>query len=295
MKKIKIPCIAICLCLIFSCEKETQLYIPKPTTKLVVNSILVANKPIEVYVGKSNYALDTNSMYIENALVQLINLKNGSIDTLLYSGNGIYTSVNQICIENTIYTIKVVTTEFERATSTAYVPESIKFTDYTFNKDAGIGRDGFKNKILTVKFEDDVETVDYYMLLLEWYSLDSIPMQGYVHNNVWYSYSPIVMAEGGEDEFIFSDVLFNGKQAAIPMNFHFWDYDTFYNLNYCVKCYLITVNQDYYKYHKSNILYQNSENDIWQVNSPPQIYSNIENAFGIFSGINVADSIIINF
>lgn len=277
-----------------SCEKETQLDIPTSTTKLVVNSILHAGKPMKVYVGKSNFALDTSSMYINDAIVVMKNIRNNLIDTLLYTSGGIYTTSSQVCESNTSYTVSVQTSEFETVISTTTVPASVKFADYSFTNDAGIGRDGFKNKLLEVEFTDDIESANYYMLLLIWSSLDTIPMQGYISNDAWYSYSPIIVAEGDENQCVFSDELFNGSRVTIPMNFHFWDFEEWYDLNYRIKCYLVTLNEDYYKYHKSYILYQASLNDIWQVNSPPQIYSNIENAFGIFSGINVADSIIIN-
>jgi hypothetical protein len=294
MNKTKFFCVGLSLLVCFACEKETLLDIPLPTTKLVVNSVLSAGKPAKVYVGKSNYALDTSAMYIENAHVTISNSSNTAIDTLWFTNDGYYKSTNQFVMGDTYYTMMVTVPEFDPVITTTYVPASVKFADYSFTNDAGIGRDGNKNKLLEVEFVDDIESINYYMLLLVWSSLDTIPMQGYVSNNEWYSYSPIIVAEGDEDQCVFSDELFNGSRVIIPMNFHFWNYEEWYDLSYRIKCYLVTLNEDYYKYHKSYKLYRESLNDIWQVNSQPQIYSNIENAFGVFSGINVADSIIIN-
>lgn len=277
----------------FACEKETELEIPRPKQKLVVNSILRANEAIDVYVGKSNFVLDANLIYITDAQVIITN--NNNQDTIPFAGNGFYSTETVICKENNTYSIEIITKEFEKAIATTHVPATAKFSNYSLNHDAGIGREGFRNKVLTVSIPDNSETRNYYMLMLEWHSLDTIPVQGFVHNNEWYSYSPIIIAEGDEDEYVFSDILFNGKLAEIPMNFHLVDYEIHYDLRYCMKCYLITISEDYYKYHKSYMLLQESEDNIWQMNSPPQLYSNIDNAFGIFSALNISDSIIINF
>ena len=48
----------------------------------------------------------------------------------------------------------------------------------------------------------------------------------------WYSYSPIIIAEGDEYEKTFSDKLFAGDTAVIPMYFHMWDLDYWYSIIY---------------------------------------------------------------
>ncbi len=284
----------VLLIILSSCEKETELDIPRPQQKLVMNGILIANQPIEVYVGKSNYALDTNSAYIPNAMVN-VRTGTGKSYTLEYINKGIYNNEKLICYEDSTYKVEVQAPGFEKAEANVKVPQSVNFSDYTFEREAGIGKDGFDNKRLTVSFYDDENNKNYYMLLFEWHSPDSLPGHGYIKNDAWYSYSPVIMAEGSEDEYLFSDKLFNGQKVSIPMNFNVWDFDIYYDINFLLKTYLITVSESYYLYHKSYNRYLESENNIWLSNSPPQIHSNVENALGIFSSVNVCDSIIIEF
>jgi hypothetical protein len=282
-----------------SCEKETQLDIPKPETKLVVNSILVADQPIEVRVGKSNYTLESNAAYISNAIVVLHNKENS--DTLIHQEKGIYANKNLIAQEGEIYDLVVDAPGFARAEATSQCPASISFADYIFEINAGIGRDGFQNKRITVSFTDEAETDNFYKLLLKWNSLRSSGMEDTLlfddstSNNAWYSYSPVIMAEGSGEEETFSDQLFNGQQVTIPMNFNTWDLELWYDLNFRLKVYLVCVDKSYYTYEKSYYQQTDAEDNVWLSNSPPRLYSNIEGAFGIFSAVNVTDSIIIDF
>lgn len=282
---------------LFSCEKETELAIPEPTSKLVVNSILEANQKLKVYVGKSNYTLDNSAKYTTNASV-IATLNNGSkIDTLHHTDSGFYVSDKLICIPDSTYTISISNTEFEDATAKVTVPSTVRFNNYSFNQNAGTNKSGFQNMLITVNIPDIEEKINYYMLFFECHSLGStsVSPEGFISNTTWYSFSPIIMAEGSEEEIAFSDELFNGEIAEIPMNFHMWNYADFYDLTYSLKCYLVTISSEYYKYHKSYNLVMEAENDIWLANSPPQLFSNIENAFGICAAINISDSICIEF
>ena len=277
-----------------SCEKETELSIPRPEQKLVVNSILEANRPVKIYVGLSNYALDTGSAYVRDATVTL---KNGrhSMDTLDYHSNGIYRDDAISVKEDSTYTIQVKAPGFKKVEAVSKVPSTVHFSDYTFEKDAGIGRDGSKNKRMTVRFNDDADKENYYMLMLEWHFLDSTEFGHYPGNNDWYSYSPVIKAEGSEDEDVFSDDLFNGESVSIPMNFSTFDLELYYDIQIGLKVFIITLNESYYQYHKSLYQQEQSQDNIWLSNSPPKVYTNIDGAFGVFTSVNVSDSIIINF
>ena len=285
----------LALMIFFSgCEKETELSIPRPDQKLVVNSILEANRPAKVYVGLSNYALDTDSAYVRDATVTI---KNGlhTTDTLDYHNKGIY-SDNAINVkEDSTYTIQVEAPGFKKVEAVSKVPSTVHFSDYTFEKDAGIGRDGSKNKRITVRFNDDANKENYYMLMLEWHSLDSIDFGHYPGNNGWYSYSPVIKAEGSEYEDVFSDDLFNGESIRIPMNFSTFDYKLYYDITIELKVFIITINESYYHYHKSLYHQELSQDNIWLSNSPPKVYTNIDGAFGVFTSVNVSDSIILKF
>jgi hypothetical protein len=276
------------------CERETELPIPRPKQKLVVNSILAANHPPEVYVGLSNYTLDTPSAEMTKATV-LLQSEQSHIDTLKYYQNGIYSDSNLTVLENRDYSLIVDVINFKQIEQTEKVPSAVHFTDYTFEKDAGIGRDGFQNKRITVHFSDKAKEKNFYRLMLEWHTLDSTEFGHYVGDNDWYTYSPVIIAEGNEDKEVFSDILFNGDSVSIAMNFNTWDYDMFRDLNFQVKVYLITLSESYYQFHKSIEQQEETMDNIWLSSSPPRLYSNIDGALGIFSAVNVSDSIIINF
>ena len=285
-------CLFSCLFLLVACEKETELEIPDSKEDVVVNCLLEANKPFDVYVGVTHNALDTSALYVSNAVVCVKNCVTNETDTLKYCENGHYKSESgKSCYEGESYLLSVDYGD-KRVSAAATVPMSVSFDNYSIS-DYFLGYDGFDTKSITVIFSDDTLVDNYYMLLLSWCTTDTLLYEGYVKNYDWYSYSPIVVSEGDERTNLFSDALFNGKTVSIPMNFHFWNYNRFYELNYRVKCYLVTVEKSYYDYCKSLKLNKESENDIWQTNAIPQIKSNINNGFGIFSGINISDSVIV--
>jgi len=268
------------------------LEIPNSHEDIVVNCLLQANKPFDVYVGITNHALDTSALYISNAVVCVNNSVTNETDTLKHYENGHYKSESgKSCSEGVSYLLSVDYGD-KRVSAAATVPAPVSFDKYSVS-DYFLGYDGFDTKAMTVTFSDDALADNYYMLLLSWCSTDTLRYFGYISNYDWYSYSPIIVSEEDERTNLFSDVLFNGQTISIPMNFHFWNYNRFYDLKYRVKCYLVTVEKSYYEYCKSLRLSRESENDIWQTNAVPQIKSNIENGFGVFSGINISDSIIV--
>lgn len=289
---VRIVCLFCCFCCFCACEKETELEIPDSHEDIATNCLLQANKPFDVYVGKTLHELDTNESYINNAIVCVATCSTKETDTLIYHANGHYKSAREkIWVEGETYSLSI-NYNNKHAVAMATVPTTVKFDNYSISN-TFLGSDGFDTRTITVTFTDAAEIDNYYMLLLSWCSTDTLPFQGYVKNYEWYSYSPVIVSEGDEYTDLFSDVLFNGQTISIPMNFHFWNYNRFYDLKYRVKCYLVTVEKSYYEYCKSLKLSRESEKDIWQTNAVPQIKSNIENGLGIFSGINISDSIIV--
>ena len=88
-----------------------------------------------------------------------------------------------------------------------------------------------------------------------------------------------------------NDILFNGQtkslEISLPNEDNYWNeagYIWSYR-NIGLRFYLHNISQDYYYYRRSLELYnQSSDNPFAQ---PVQVYSNIENGFGIFAGAQV--------
>ena len=103
-----------------------------------------------------------------------------------------------------------------------------------------------------------------------------------------------VFQDGGspwKDQGLFNDLLFNGQtkslEISIPNNEWSWgEAGYIWSYRYIgLRFYLYNISQDYYYYRRSLELYnQTSGNPFAQ---PVQVFSNIQNGFGIFAGAQV--------
>ncbi len=99
--------IFILLVTLLSCEKEAYIKIPQPTPRLVINSILIPNQDIEIYITESKYALnDEKNRIITDATVKLF-CNDQYLISLTHTKNGIYTHKGLKPISGNTYSIEV--------------------------------------------------------------------------------------------------------------------------------------------------------------------------------------------
>lgn len=270
-----------------SCTKEVEITLPDIASKLVVTSLFTADSVLTVHISKSVNITDTANLIVENATATLY--KNGILQEVLdYDSNGFYVS-KSIVQKKENYEIKVTAPSFQQVASTTQIPEQVKLIAADFKQNAGIDEEGDNFSTVSVQFHDLESTQDFYEIQIyeEHLGYDDIK---FTRGFGGFSYDPIIKAEGDQeyypDYLLLSDELINGKTVNLDINF----FDNS-SSDRTLKIFLEfrAVSKDYYLYKKSLIRHlANQFPDILDgTGEPAQLFTNIENGYGIFAGYTV--------
>jgi len=314
MKNIIIASIAFIL-ILSSCRKKLDITIPKGKEHIVVNGIITNDSLIKINISKSQDILNNDTITsLNNANVKLYNGET-FIENLTNYGYGNYASTISSEIGKQ-YNISVSSGELKpiKAKMQLITPVQIVSIDTTIDIENNILGEGFASKQYKVHFKikinDDANTKNYYLLSISStnpiydYEQDPPVLIGYYETNQGFDTNDIIFngadAWFGIDDMYgqaFTDELINGKQYTINVNsslyFNYYDegVDT---EGLQVKVKLLSISEDIYKYIISYNLNQESEYDPFA--QPVQIFTNIEDGLGLFSGYTmVIDSLGLDF
>tara|TARA_B100001939_G_scaffold117827_1_gene102252 strand:- start:1564 stop:2379 length:816 start_codon:yes stop_codon:yes gene_type:complete len=264
---------------------------------MVVNGIFQSDTTWRIHVSSSKSVIDSSSFNnVVNASV-LIEDDNGNIiDVLAHDTNGFYIG-NTIPQANFTYNLSIIHPTLDDITSRNEVPSIINLigidtaTSYS---------NGEKYLDLTVNFEDPGNASNYYLvetyvigLGLEIENGDTLESE-IDTSRAFMLLNDEVFQDGGspwKDQGLFNDLLFNGQtkslEISIPNNDWNWGEAGFvYSYRYIgLRFYLYNISQDYYYYRRSLELYNQTNGNPFA--QPVQVFSNIQNGFGIFAGAQV--------
>ena len=153
---------------------------------------------------------------------------------------------------------------------------------------------------ITLNFNDPGNIQNYYLieayvvgLYSEIYGIDTLEYE--LDTNQQYMFlTDEVFQDGGspwKEQGLFNDLLFNGQNKNLKVEIpnddykviegaYQWSYETI-----SLRIYLHNISPSYYYYRTSLELYQNSSGNPFA--QPVQVFSNIENGFGVFAGSQV--------
>ncbi len=295
MKEIAV--ILLIICLLFSCEKETDIKFEN-SNFIVINSFFSPDSIFKVNVSESLSIINSSNVnFIENASIELYEDGN-IIRELVYDNNGNY-FIDYKPLQQKEYKIKVISPEGYNCEAINIIPQKTEIisidtlTDITKPDEL----------ICKINFEDNQSTLDFYFLEIRTiagsytfeyplgnfdtiYYEESIDFD-YTDNIIEYKIGTSMITYG----VIFSDELINGEQKEISITINKYAISDI--PNNAIKFYLKNISEDFYLYAKSYSMLLDEEIDI--LAEPIQVYSNISNGFGIFGGYNqFVDSIIYN-
>ncbi len=269
---------------ISSCTKPVEIDFPKEQPKLVVNCTFSENDIITLYLTQTLHYQEDNENIIANAKC-LLYRNDTLIEQLQYVSNGKYVSKIIPKINNK-YKIEISCKGFETVYAESYIPQKtkkIKYTIYpelTFDENGGLGV-YYANA--SIYIENNEKNNHFYELLLK--SLPDI-----ITISFYKSDDPILLDVGTlpyqPGILLFSDKLFNTQNKTIFFR-HSFPYSFEDTVMLIAENKILT--EDYYNYLKSVILQTNNQgnsDDILSVGEPIEIYTNIKNGYGIFSGVN---------
>lgn len=263
-----------------SCEKEIPLDKEVKEPKIVVNGIFSANETIRVHLSESRDILYEGFLPdLTTGTVQLFDADNVLLGEFIHEAYGMYVLENVIPESGKIYHLKVSAPGYNSVTASSETPSIIAISQI----DTVRAGDRMKYEIT---FQDDVNQQNFYelkMINLTYY-FDEEMGEYYPSVSPYFcSNETIIQNSSGQTEgeycstsMLFSDASFNGQNFSFSASNYFYQDSTFVAIT------LSSVSNDYYKYKISLAKYQETQGSPFA--QPVQVYSNIENGFGIFGG-----------
>ena len=282
-----------------SCEKVIPFEGDVNTPKLVINSVFESDSTFKVHVSSSRSVIDTSSFEnIDDAVVTIKDGNGNVIEVLNHVVNGFYKGL-VLPEENTTYILEVNHPNYAKITASDSLPSPIIINSV----DTSTILDPINGNRLRISmnFDDPENNQNYY--LLETYSVNEYLI---VENLDTIEYeldttkqfmvlTDEVFQNGGSpwrDQGLFNDLLFNGQNKTLEIEIpnenwsgsedgYDWSYKTL-----TLRLYLHNITISYYYYRTSLELFQNASGNPFA--QPVQVYSNIENGFGVFSGSQIS-------
>jgi hypothetical protein len=288
------------LCLLLAgCSKEITLRNSDPESKLVLNCILIADEPIVANVSHTANVTYNESMYVNNAIVELWT-GNTFIEEMKYTKDGEYTTQVR-AKEGMSYTLKARVQGYEQVEGTDSVPKSARIIDSKYEKGdhpyISAGELEYYADY-SIVFNDDPKCVNFYEVLFAFQMKDTDSTYFISLPSVCRIPDPVIDDEGlinfFPETYIFSDQRNNGSGFNIEMSFSASSSSSFtkplINGNDGSYTILRTISKNYYVFlkswyiHRYNLQLSSSITEmIYEglTGNPIPLYTNVKNGYGI--------------
>ena len=277
-----------------SCELVVDVDVPYDGQKIVVNAVQHPDSLWGVSLSGTKYILEPGYAYDPiNFADVVIHKPDGSTEKLIERGDGYYFGSTRPLPGNN-YRITVDRENYQSVEGEMKMPSVVDIIEVEWDSahaedgsGGGVIRNGQRLDVpFTIKFADPVSESNYYSVKVVLYVIreynrypDNVTvidtMQSYAQT---YIRDPSISTD---DQSEFSDKTFDGKTVTLPFvaEMQIWDWGTHYK----TEVWLMNASEDFFKYTKTMRLQSEVSGDPFA--QPVQVYSNMSNGFGIFSGV----------
>lgn len=293
-----------------ACQKEIDLKLDEYQPKLAINSLFEQDSNFYFSITESQSVLDNDTFPpLENVSIVLTNSLGESetitalVDHKFYYLNKRVYKSEMRARQGLTYDISVSHPNHKTATAKAGIPDGVKITSLDTQTVLEFGYPALR---INMTFQDPVAT-NYYELKLfayapeiihdkqTWETIDTIMS----YQEIYYSFPSDGLIDNGGNS-IFSDELFNGKEYTLSFNTekYYIDYllegiEAFPDAEIFLLPELRSISKEYYDYQTSMVKYWNADGNPFA--QPVQVYTNVEEGFGIFAGFGKSnDTIYLN-
>ncbi|MBL7899209.1 MAG: DUF4249 domain-containing protein [Crocinitomicaceae bacterium] len=279
--------------LFVSCEKEIKLKEDEIEPRIVLNGLLTAGDTIRVQLSESrNVLYDQALPSITTGVVELFSSSGALIGTFTHEVDGIYVLNGFTPAAGNSYSINASFSTFKPVSAVTEVPSATSISSIDTNKHGDIMK-------YEIKFNDVASETNYYAVTVKSVSviIDDFTGDTIMWEDTYYETAEIFTQNGYADVnglkwgqiFLFSDASFNGQECSFSAEQSVSsDADTVLSV-----ITVHSISESYYKYKVSLEKYQQTEGDPFA--QPVQVFSNVENGFGVLGGYSFdSDTLIIN-
>lgn len=269
-----------------SCTKEIEINLDNQKA-LVLNSVFNPDEPFIFRISSTTPLLSDYETFNADAHLRLTENHRLIIDTLISTGI-LETNLNPK--PGVKYSVELESAGYPAIKAIDTIPNLVPIDNAYMIFPSGVDAFGFYKAEACVSFTDPPNETNYYELVIS-----SKPGRA----NAWYceyeTNDPVLQNEGDLDyhptSFFFSDELFNGKSYLMRIK-----HGTAYSLKdnkltaFPLYATLRSVSMNYYKYRKfftRHIYNQQLQNEVLDLifkGEPQNMFTNIENGYGIFAG-----------
>lgn len=272
MRKLLLICIPIFL-INSSCRKLVQDEFVDFDNKISINSILIQDEYAQLYISLTDELNASELLNISDAGIELYN-QDSVLISFNYAENGIYVS-NYIVKENDRFKLKV-TTDNDLITAECSIPEKPEILSFFVNENGWVDNEG----ILQPKANFTIPNNNSKELYFEAYIL----IYDETADNVIEEYPILYFDNAGMNvDEISKSVKIQHHSYSYPPQKHQY------------QLIIKSVDMNYYNYVKSLADYNLSRYPDFSNSSmvPSNLFTNIENGYGIFCGYSRTFSDII--
>lgn len=276
----------IIMVLLISCEKKVNINIEDQIPKMVINGILNNSDTLTVQVSESrDIFFEDNLPLISNATVIIFDSFHNTFDTLTNLADGYY-QISTVNFKPEInYTLLAYANGFESVHASTHLPKPIN----NFVVDTIRIVDKMRYE---VSFFDDLGEENFYIFRIKqnpFFSYGSFQINEDICTNQLNleNENSTFSNENCSSYFLFKDTHFNGTTFVFSAE---------HLINYIadsteVILSLSSISKEYFKYKVTSDAYNEVQPDPFS--QPVQVYTNIENGFGIFAGESIISDTLI--
>jgi hypothetical protein len=287
-----IAVMAIVIKIMVSCTKEIQIDIQNFNRQLVVNSVFNTEKPFTFNFSYPTAVLEMYEdikdkihfeLYADNILI---------LDTVLTSAE-LHTNV--IPKPNIKYSIKIRANNTDQIFSSDSIPQLVEIDEALIKHHVGVDSYGDEYSEAIVTFTDPPDDSNYYELLI--YNMYDNKITGYWQISEDTDITDFVLLNEGNMNYLptsyfFTDELFNGRQYTMYIRSLGREATVVNGVA------LRSVSKNYYLYRKiytRHAYCQQFQGDSFNKlfkGEPQNMFSNIENGYGIFAGYRETSKVL---
>ena len=253
-----------------SCRELVQDEFDSFENKICVNSILSTDKPVNIHLSTTDELNDCALAYLEDAVIEMYN-QDSIFLNFTYSGDGQYSSDYSVK-EGDVFNLKIKNAN-ESIGSSCEIPEHAEILDFYVNKNAWVDETGHLQPEAHFTIKNQTGESQFY----EAYVIIYDSTASYVEEEY-----PILYFdnEGESENTITKDVKIEMQSFSYPP------------IAYKYELIIKSLDRNFYEYINSIEDYLPGRYPNFSSISivPLNLYSNIENGYGIFCGYSYSKS-----
>ena len=278
---------------LISCEKVIEFDVETTTPKIVINSIFESDENWNVHLSSSLSVIDTSNLSnIEDASVHIFDDQNQIIETLVHDSLGFYQGLSKP-IDGMKYKIEASALNFENVNAIDSTPQ--KSTILALDTNSFISNSNERMNI-SISFNQSISISNYYKIAVkigrEKYTTtlnqNGASIVDTNYKEKWINVRPessFTKRTPNSKEIIFKDDTFNSNEESVTFSIKNLIYkdnqDASYSLKF-ITIYFYGISHDHYRYYNSLKIFEENSSNIFA--QPVQVFSNVNNGFGVFAG-----------